>query len=247
VVHTLLHLDQRAERLFPTLTQQAASKVFARLGWNYCGVPRLGPHSLRTYHCCEAINNPDIAPADYPALAWVSVDTMNTVYAAPTLRGPAAQLAFKSHAEAAGESHDSQAVADTEQQQRKKEKLEPEKQQVQLSEQKQILNQMQELMFRQQQQHEQQLQQQQQQQQYTMQQQMLQQSMMQRHTYGMAPVDVLQDRPLQPAVLAVATAVEPAPYGRALSTLRHKHDAAIICFFKSQGPISAAKLLLLPV
>jgi hypothetical protein len=54
---------------------------------------------------------------------------MNSVYAAPSLRGPAAQLAFKLHAEAAGEvrgpaaqlafklhaEHDSQAVADTEQ------------------------------------------------------------------------------------------------------------------------------------
>jgi hypothetical protein len=141
----------------------------------------------------------------------VSVDTMNTVYATPSLRGPAAQMAFKLHAEAAGEIHDSQAVADTEQQQRKKQKLEPEKQ-VQLSEQKQILTQMQELMSKKQQQ------------QYTMQQQMLHQSMMQRHKYGMAPVDVLQDQPLQPAVLAVATAVKPAPYGRALSTLRHQHQ-----------------------
>jgi hypothetical protein len=98
---------------------------------------------------------------------------------------------------------------------------------------------MQELMSKQQQQHEQQLQQQQQQQ-HTMQQQMLHHSMMQQHKYGMV-VDVLQDRPLQPAVLAVATAVEPAPYGRALSTLRHKHDAAIICFFKSQGPSVGGK------
>eukprot|EP00953_Heterococcus_sp_UTEX-ZZ885_P009967 5839-Heterococcus_DN1.PRE.1 len=95
-------------------------------------------------------------------------------------------------------------------------------------------------MSRQQQQHEQQLQQQQQQQ-YTMQQQMLQQSMMQRHKYGMAPVGMFQDLPLQLAVPSVAIAVEPAPYGRALSTLRHKHDAAIICFFKSQGPSDGGK------
>jgi hypothetical protein len=64
----------------------------------------------------------------------VRVDIMNSVYAAPSIRGPAAQLAFKLHAEAAGKIHDSKAVADTEQQQRKKQKLEPEKQQVQLSE-----------------------------------------------------------------------------------------------------------------
>jgi hypothetical protein len=242
VVHTLLHLDKRAERLFPKLTQQAASKIFARLGWNYCGVPRLGPHSMRTYHCCKAVNNPDVATADYPALAshmQVSVDTMNTIYAAPSLRGPAAQLAFKLHVKAAGEV-DAHAVANAEQQQHKKQKLEPEKQ-AQLSEQKQILTQMQQLISRQQQQHERQLQQQQeqqqqqQQQQYTMQQHMNYQSMMQKHKYCMPPVGVFLNWPLQPAVPSVAAAVKSAPYGRAVSTLRHQHDAAVITFFESQG------------
>jgi hypothetical protein len=134
VVHTLLLLQKRADRLFPKLTQQAASNIFARLGWNWCGVPRLGPHSMRTYHCCEAVNNPDVATADYPALAshmQVSVDTMNAVYAAPSLRGPAARLAFKLHAKSVDENSDPQ-------EQPKKQKLTPETQ-VQLSEQKQIL------------------------------------------------------------------------------------------------------------
>jgi hypothetical protein len=121
---------------------------------------------MRSYHCCEAVSNPDVATADYPVLAshmQVSVDTMNTVYAAPSLRGPAAQLTFKLHVKAAA-FYDPQAVANAEQQQHKKQKLEPEKQ-VQLNEQKQILTQMQQLISRQQQQHQRQLQQQQEQQQ----------------------------------------------------------------------------------
>jgi hypothetical protein len=96
----LLHLDKRADRIFPKLTQQANSQLFAKLGWNWCGIPRLSPHTMRTYYCCEAVNNPDVEVADYPALAsrlQVSVDTMNSVYAAPSLRGPAIQLAFKLH------------------------------------------------------------------------------------------------------------------------------------------------------
>jgi hypothetical protein len=122
VVHTLLQLDKRADRLFPELTQQVASKIFARLGWKWCGVPRLGPHSMRTYHCCEAVNNPDVATADYLALAshmQVSVDTINAVYAAPSLRGPAAQLAFKLHAKSVDENSDPQAVPDAEKEQPK--------------------------------------------------------------------------------------------------------------------------------
>jgi hypothetical protein len=68
-----------------------------------------------------------------------------------------------------------------------------------------------------------------------MQQHMHHQSMMQNHKYSMPAVGVVLNWLLQPAVPSVATAVEPAPYGRALSTLRHQHDAAIVCFFKSQG------------
>lgn len=55
---------------------------------------------MRTYCCCEAVNNLDVEVADYPALAshmQMTVDTINSVYAAPSLRGPAAQLAFKLH------------------------------------------------------------------------------------------------------------------------------------------------------
>jgi hypothetical protein len=101
LVHTLLHAaDKPAERLFPKLTQQAVAKQIAKLGWNWVGIPRLGPHALRTYYTCEGVNNPDVIPADYPALGahmQVSVDTLLTAYAAPSLRGPAAQLAFKLH------------------------------------------------------------------------------------------------------------------------------------------------------
>jgi hypothetical protein len=101
VVQTLLHGARGGERLFPKLTQQAAFKTFSRLGWNWCGVPKLGPHAMRTYHCSKAVNNGDTTAQDYPALAsrmQVSVDTMKAVYVAPSLRAPAAQFAFKLHA-----------------------------------------------------------------------------------------------------------------------------------------------------
>eukprot|EP00953_Heterococcus_sp_UTEX-ZZ885_P028701 15298-Heterococcus_DN1.PRE.2 len=68
-----------------------------------------------------------------------------------------------------------------------------------------------------------------------MQQHMHHQSMMQNHKYSMPPVGVVLNWPLQPAVPSVAAAVDSAPYGRAVSTLRHQHDAAIITFFQSQG------------
>jgi hypothetical protein len=101
VVHTLLQLAPGSGRLFPKLTQQAAAKTFARLGWNWCGVPRLGPHAMRTYHCWRAVNRTGTTTEDYPALAsrmQVSVETMTAVYVAPSLKAPAAQLAFKLHA-----------------------------------------------------------------------------------------------------------------------------------------------------
>jgi hypothetical protein len=51
LVHTLVHVAGDSNRMLPRLTQQAAAKTFERLGYNWCGVPRLGPHAMRTYHC----------------------------------------------------------------------------------------------------------------------------------------------------------------------------------------------------
>jgi hypothetical protein len=152
MVHTLLHLDKRADRLFQNLTQQAASKILARQGWNWCGMPRLGPHAMRTYNCCSAYNNPEVTIADHAALAshmQVSVDTMNAVYAASSLRDPAAQLAFKLHVD----ENDENAEPDVERQQRKKQKAMP----AEVYANQQILNQIQQRMQQQQQQHEQQM------------------------------------------------------------------------------------------
>jgi hypothetical protein len=98
LVHTLLHVAGDGTRMLPRLTQQAAANTFARLGYNWCGVPRLGPHAMRTHHCWKAVNNASTTVQDHPALACrmqVSLDTMTAVYVAPSLRAPAAQLAFR--------------------------------------------------------------------------------------------------------------------------------------------------------
>jgi hypothetical protein len=83
----------------------------------------------------------------------------------------------------------------------------------------------------QQMQHQQTLQhmQQQQYQQQCMQQQYQQQCMQQFMMPWLPPVFV---SPRDTTAEAVA---EPVPYGRALSTLRHKHDAAIKRFFEARG------------
>jgi hypothetical protein len=61
LVHTLLHLTSASNYVFPGTSRravsQAASKTFAQLGFNWCGIPRLGSHSLRTYYCCKAVSN----------------------------------------------------------------------------------------------------------------------------------------------------------------------------------------------
>jgi hypothetical protein len=104
LVHTLLPLTSGNDRLFPgrslRAVSEAASKAFARLGWNWCAMPRLGPHAMRTHRCCQAVNDPGVSVQDHPALAsmmQVSVDTMTGVYAAQSLKGPAAQLALRLH------------------------------------------------------------------------------------------------------------------------------------------------------
>eukprot|EP00953_Heterococcus_sp_UTEX-ZZ885_P011049 6415-Heterococcus_DN1.PRE.1 len=103
LVHTLLQFSDESHRIFPGLLQQALLKTFSRLGWNWCGVPRLGPHTMRTYHCCKAVNNSGVQVQDCSALPsrmQVSLGTMTGVYAAQSIKGPAAQLAFKLHASA---------------------------------------------------------------------------------------------------------------------------------------------------
>jgi hypothetical protein len=99
LVHTLVQLTASAtDHMFPgrslRAVSEAASKDFAQLGFNWCGIPRLGLHSMRTYHCCRDVNNPDVGVQDYPAFAarmQVFMDTMVSVYAAYSMKGPAAQ------------------------------------------------------------------------------------------------------------------------------------------------------------
>jgi hypothetical protein len=239
LVHTLLHLTSGSDRLCPgrslRAVSEAAAKTFARLGWNWCGIPRLGPHAMRTYRCCQAVNDPGVTAQDYPALAsmmQVSVDTMTGVYVAQSLQGPAAQLALRLHAsdEKEQSTHVSEQEQDTaqqqkeqEQQKQKKQKLEQELERERQRQQAQRKQQQQELVYAQQQQ---QYVQQVQQQQYMQQQQYLQQQQ-----YCMMGLASMPWLPPQPTVTTVPT----APYGRALSAVRRKHDVAIKEYLQSHG------------
>jgi hypothetical protein len=225
VVHTLLHLEDANARIFPGLSQHAASKVFARLGRNFCGVPRLGPHAMRTYYCYQAINDPDIGVADYPALAsrlQVSVDTMTAVYAAPSMRAPAAQLAFRLHASDEKEQLDcseprQEKQLETEQQQQPRSIVQPST----------LPQQQLQVVYVQQQQQQQQ------------QQQLLQYSLHQPYAMpSMMPLWLsaggLRCLPA-PATSTLSTASPSVPYGRALSSLRLKCAPAIRNCFQSRG------------
>jgi hypothetical protein len=222
VVHTLLHGARGGERLFPKLTQQAVFKTFSRLGWNWCGVPKLGPHAMRTYHCSKAVNNGNTTAQDYPALAsrmQVSVDTMKAVYVAPSLRAPAAQLAFKLHAN-----------NDKEQRTRLEESVMAS---ISLKEQPQQKKGMQ---ADQKQQQEEQKQLQQQQQLYNMRQQIaVQQYMQQQYLSASAGMSWLPPTTQATPVAVCAATSEPVLYGKALSSLRHKYDAAIMSYLRSDG------------
>jgi hypothetical protein len=236
LVHTLLRFSGGSHRIFPGLSQQAVSKTFSRVGWNWCGIPRLGAHAMRTYHCCKAVNEVEVQ--DYPALAsrmQVSADTMTAVYVAQSLKGPAAQLAFMLHAsedkehvkcvEEAKQAISTQQEVEN-QQQMKKQKLEREQQlqrkqqqHVQQLQQQELLQQQQCVQFQQQQLYTQQFQFQQQQQQYLF------------HPPWLPQVAAAVSMP-PPVPQPVPT---PVPYGRALSTLRHKHTAAIKVYLASLG------------
>eukprot|EP00953_Heterococcus_sp_UTEX-ZZ885_P001309 1218-Heterococcus_DN1.PRE.1 len=64
--------------------------------------------------------------------------------------------------------------------------------------------------------------------------------MQHQHFYMQQHQDYMVGTPWLPPQPVVATvpAAEPPPYGRALSNLRHNHDAAIIDYFKSRGLIA---------
>jgi flagellar biosynthesis GTPase FlhF len=198
---------------------------------------------MRTYRCCQAVNDPGVIAQDYPALAsmmQVSVDTMTHVYAAQSLQGPAAQLAFRLHASDEKEQpafvretaqDTAQQKMELEQQKQRKQKLAQEqtlRRQVQLQVQQERQTQQQQQVYAQQQQHLQQAQQQQ----YMQQQQLMQQQ--QQYMYPSPWMPPLFTAPAVPFPVSAPAAVS-VPYGRALSTLRHKHDAAIQDYFASRG------------
>jgi hypothetical protein len=237
LVHTLLHLAGRSERMFPKLTQQAVSKTFAKLGYNWCGVPRLGPHALRTWYCTNAVNNPGVSLQDYAALAsrmQVSVDTMTGVYVAQTLHAPAASLAFRLHDTDENERIVSGVKQNTdivqEQQSSKKVPLQQE------PDQQQFL----------QQQH-------QQHQQFLQQQQLLQQQLLQQQQHNFFQQQLFQQQQVQqqylaapwtaPAVNAIPVSPqEPkaVPYGKVLSALRQNYKEEIKAYIPDYEPKACA-------
>jgi flagellar biosynthesis GTPase FlhF len=196
----------------------------------------------------------------------VSVDTMVSVYAAQSMKGAAAQLAFRLHASADKENsvyleryskvkqqqekeevqHEKREKKQQEQeQQQKRQKLEHQhhqqhKQQQQQQQQQQVFQQQQVLQHQplayHQQKHVFQQRQQQrcfQQQQQQPQQQLFQQQLCQQQQHHLFPMPWLQ--PATFAMPAPALETAPVPYGRALSTLRHKFDNKIKSYFESLG------------
>jgi hypothetical protein len=100
LVHMILHIVSSGSHMFIATSGNAVRKAFLRLGYNWLGIPRLGPHAMRTHKFYMAVNDSNISPQDYPALAsrmQVSVDTMTSVYVAPSMRAPGAQLALRLH------------------------------------------------------------------------------------------------------------------------------------------------------
>jgi hypothetical protein len=103
--------------MFKATSGDAVRRTFQRLGYNWVGIPRLGPHAMRSYKTYMAVNDSNVSTQDYPALAsrmQVSVDTMTSVYVAPSMRSPAAQLALRLNA--AAEDAQAQCLAHSQQQ-----------------------------------------------------------------------------------------------------------------------------------
>jgi flagellar motor protein MotB len=172
----------------------------------------------------------------------VSVNTMVSAYAAQSIKGPTAQLAFRLHASEEKENTACREGYSKAEKQQKKEKEQheqaPKKQHKQEQQQKRPKlehhhhQQQQKQQKQQQQQLVQQQQQlvQQQQQQQLFQQQLFQQQLLQQHRH-VVPMPWLQSATSPMPALETAQ----LPYGRALSTLRHKYDGEIKTYFESIG------------
>jgi hypothetical protein len=108
LVHTCLHLcrpllatgTKRTQRFFldakggPATQRYIEAKV-AQVGKEWLGVPRLGPHALRTMWLSWLVNSGLIAEEDFDNLAayvQVSRCTMLETYVTPSLNGPAQRV-----------------------------------------------------------------------------------------------------------------------------------------------------------
>jgi len=174
---------------------------------------------MRTYHCCEAVNDPDIGLAELPALAahmQNRLDTLNDFYAARSLRGPVAKVTFKRHPKPVDENEEPQQV------QPKKQKVEsePAAEMNPNQDMMNVLKQMQE-----------QMQQQQQQQQHQAQQQAarFESLLLQK------PVNVAQPSSVSPEKQSKV------PYGAALNKVRLVHRESIKIYLLSLGGCTKEK------
>jgi hypothetical protein len=161
----------------------------------------------------------------------MSLDTMSGVYVAQSLQGPAAQLALRLHA--SDEKRQSAFVEAIKKDATKQQEREHERQQK-----KQRLEQQQQLQRAQEQQQQQQQQRTQQQraaqQQFQQQQLYMQQFQQQQYMHHMPWMPQLFTAAAVPVPVPAPAAVS-VPYGRALSTLRHKYGAASKSYFVSRG------------
>ena len=171
---------------------------------------------MRTYQCCEAVNDPDIGLAELPALAahmQNRLDTLNDFYAARSLRGPVARVTFKRHPKPVDENKEPQ------QEQPKKQKVEsePAAEMNPNQDMMNVLKQMQE-----------QMQQQQQQQQHQAQQQAARFESLLLHQ---KPSNVAQEEPSSVS----SEKQSKVPYGAALNKVRLAHRESMKDYFVGLG------------
>jgi hypothetical protein len=268
LLHTILHTASSGSRMFKATSGDAVRKTFQRLGYNWLGIPRLGPHAMRSYRFYMAVNDSNVSTQDCPALAsrmQVSVDTMTSVYVAPSMRSPAAQLALRLNA--AAEDAQAQCLTLSQQQQpqvvvQQEQTMPPQQQQQQaVSPQQQQQQQKEAVMQSGPQQQQQtavhpQQQHASQQQQYILHQQLQMATAHQQHRMqqqqphrGMTQeahfplyycsqqqhFTKQQQQPVMAPRVAMTVSPDLVPYGKALAAVRQSHVPSIKGYFETRG------------
>jgi hypothetical protein len=236
LVHTILHIASPGSGMFKATSCSAVRDTFRKLGYNWLGIPRLSPHIMRTYRFYMAVNDPNVSPQDYPALAsrmQVSVDTMTAVYVAPSMRAPSAQLALRLNATAENlqtlcltrsqQHQEQQAVVQQESKRHQQQAVVRQQQPVQPS--PCLIHQQQIVLA---------------QPQYMLHQQHPQQYYLQQRPH-MCPVPTTSSRPLATQAVFSETQSVDAPYGKAVAAVRQTHVLSIRSFFEKGGMTNGAQ------